>query len=192
MYIIYRKNYYKLCFCSGIVWCIICSIPIYYLIVVCDDSWNFFMIINLFVSITYTLHFLIKYFRKDLDFVALRIDDRGILLCRKKNEEVFVPWEKIKYVIFLLDDYGSKVMVRQHNKETHELLLRDYYNCFRPRGAINAAYKYTDDIEKIREVKNTLALTYDIIMWDLSEQEKKTRKKEQERTKKNLRKRGAV
>ena len=86
------------------------------------------MIMNIFVSITYTLYFLIKYLRKDLDFVALRIDDNGMLLCRKKNEEVFIKWDKIKFVIFVVDDYGSKVIVRQHNKEIHELLLTDYFS----------------------------------------------------------------
>ena len=91
MYIIYRKDYYKLCFCLGIVWCIICGIPVYFLIVVHDHSWDFFSFMSLFLGITYTLYFLIKYLRKDLDFVAFRIDDSGILLCSKKNEEVFVP-----------------------------------------------------------------------------------------------------
>ena len=89
----------------------------------------------------------------------------------KKNEGIFVPWEKIKYVIFVVDDYGTKVIVRQHNKETHELFLRDYFNCFRPRGAIKAACKYADDIDKIREVKDSLASTYNSIMWDISEKE---------------------
>ena len=139
MYIIYRKDYYKLCFRLGIVWCIISCLPVYYLIVVCNHSWSFFMIFNLFASTTYTLFFLIK----------------------------------IKYVIFVVDDYGTKVIVRQHNKETHELFLRDYFNCFRPRGAIKAACKYADDIDKIREVKDSLASTYNSIMWDISEKEKK-------------------
>ena len=178
MYIIYRKDYYKRCFCLGIVWCIICGIPVYYLITVCYYSWDFFMIMNIFVSITYTLYFLIKYLRKDLDFVALRIDDNGMLLCRKKNEEVFIKWDKIKFVIFVVDDYGSKVIVRQHNKETHELFLRDYFNCFRPRGAIKAACKYADDIDKIREVKDSLASTYNSIMWDISEKEKIIKEKQ--------------
>ena len=124
---------------------------------------------GLFLAIAYTLYFLIKYLRKDLDFIAFRIDDNGMLLCSKKNEEVFVPWEKIKRVIFVLDDYGSKVIVRQHNKEIHELRLTDYFNCLKPRGAIKAAYKYADDTDKIREVKDSLASTYNSIMWDISE-----------------------
>ena len=43
------------------------------------------MIFNLFASTTYTLFFLIKYLRKDLDFVAFRIDDSGVFLCSKKE-----------------------------------------------------------------------------------------------------------
>ena len=101
-----------------------------------------------------------------------------MLLCSKKNEEVFIKWEKIKFVIFVVDDYGSKVIVRQHNKETQELLLRDYFNCFRPRGAIKAACEYADDIDKIREVKDSLASTYNSIMWDISEKEKIIKEKQ--------------
>ena len=177
MYIIYRKDYYKLCFCLGIVWCIICGIPVYYWIVVLDHSWDIFYSLGLILAIAYTLYFLIKYLRKDLDFIAFRIDDNGMLLCSKKNEEVFVPWEKIKRVLFVLDDYGSKVIVRQHNKEIHELRLTDYFYILRPRGAIKAAYKYADDIEKIMEVKDSLASTYNSIMWDISEKEKKIKRR---------------
>ena len=136
------------------------------------------MIFNLFASTTYTLFFLIKYLRKDLDFVAFRIDDSGVFLCSKKNEEVFFKWDKIKFVIFVVDDYGSKVIVRQHNKEIHELLLTDYFYVLRPRGAIKAACKYADDINKIREVKDSLASTYNSIMWDISEKEKKIKEKQ--------------
>lgn len=132
---------------------------------------------GLFLAIAYTLYFLIKYLRKDLDFIAFRIDDNGMLLCSKKNEEVFVPWEKIKRVLFVLDDYESKVIVRQHNKEIHELRLTDYFNCLKPRGAIKAAYKYADDTDKIREVKDSLASTYNSIMWDISEKEKKIKRR---------------
>jgi len=109
--------------------------------------------------------------RKSNNFLALKIDDNGMLLCRKKNEEVFIKWDKIKFVIFVVDDYGSKVIVRQHNKEIHELLLTDYFYVLRPRGAIKAACKYADDINKIREVKDSLASTYNSIMWDISEKE---------------------
>lgn len=173
MYIIYRKDYYKLCFRLGIVWCIISCLPVYYLIVVCNHSWSFFMIFNLFASTTYTLFFLIKYLRKDLDFLVLKIDENGLFLSSKKNEGTFVPWEKIKYVIFVIDDYGSKIVIRQHNKDTHDLLLTDYFNCLRPKNAIKAAYIYADDKKKIKEVKDSLALDYEAIMWRISKTEVK-------------------
>ena len=131
------------------------------------------MIFNLFASTTYTLFFLIKYLRKDLDFVAFRIDDSGVFLCSKKNEGVFVPWEKIKYVIFVVDDYGTKIVIRQHNKDTHDLLLTDYFNCLTPKNAIKAAYIYADDKKKIKEVKDSLALDYEAIMWRISKTEVK-------------------
>ena len=81
-------------------------------------------------------------------------------------------------MIFVVDDYGSKVIVRQHNKEIHELLLTDYFYVLRPRGAIKAACKYADDINKIREVKDSLASTYNSIMWDISEKEKIIKEKQ--------------
>ena len=94
-----------------------------------------------------------------------------MFLCSKKDEGVYIPWEKIKYVIFVIENYGSKIIVRQHNKETHELLLRDYFNCFRPRSAINAAYKYADDKKKIKEVKDYLVSSYEDIMRNVSKTE---------------------
>jgi hypothetical protein len=115
--------------------------------------------------------------RKSLNYLALKIDDNGMLLCSKKNEEVFVPWKKIKYVIFVVDDYGSKVIVRQHNKDTHQLLLTDYFYVLKPRGAIKAAYKFADDTDKIMEVKDSLASTYNSIMWSICEKEKKRKEK---------------
>ena len=171
MYIISRNKYYRLCFCLGVIWCsIVC--PILYLqIVVKNQSWNFISFTSLFISIAYTLFFGIQLLRKSINFVVLKIDEHGMFLCSKKDEGVYIPWEKIKYVIFVIDNYGSKIIVRQHNKETHELLLRDYFNCFRPRSAINAAYKYADDKKKIREVKDCLALDYDAIMWRISKTE---------------------
>ena len=93
------------------------------------------------------------------------------VICSKKDEGVYIPWEKIKYVIFVIENYGSKIIVRQHNKETHELLLRDYFNCFRPRSAIKAAYKYADDKKKIKEVKDYLVSSYEDIMRNVSKTE---------------------
>ena len=164
MYIISRNKYYRLCFCLGVIWCsIVC--PILYLqIVVKNQSWNFISFTSLFISIAYTLFFGIQLLRKSINFVVLKIDEYGMFICSKKDEGIFIPWEKIKYVLFVVEDYGSKIIVRQHNKETHELLLRDYFNCFRPRNAIKAAYKYADDKKKIKEVKDYLVSSYEDIM----------------------------
>ena len=176
MYIIFRRDYYKLCFSLGFIWCIICGIVVYYLIVVCNHSWNFTLLMSLFISIIFSLYFLIKYLRKDLDFATLRIDDNGMFLCSKKDEGTYIPWEKIKLVIFVVANNGSKIIIRQHNKETCEFLLAHYFHCFRPKGAINAAYKYADDKKKIREVKDSLALDYETIMWRISKTEVKHEK----------------
>ena len=173
MYVIYRKDYYKLCFCLGIIMCsIVCPI-VYVLIVVENHSWNFASFMSLFISIAYTLFFGIQLLRKNLDFLVLKIDENGLFLSSKKNEGTFVPWEKIKYVIFVIDDYGSKIVIRQHNKDTHDLLLTDYFNCLRPKNAIKAAYIYADDKKKIKEVKDSLALDYEAIMWRISKMEVK-------------------
>lgn len=171
MYIIRRRFYYKTCLCLGIVICMMSSIFLYFSIVL--DTALLFSFIFFFYSIAYTLFYLIKYLRKDLDFVALRIDDSGMLLCSKKDEGVFVPWEKIKYVIFVVADSGSKIIIRQYNKETHELLLAHYFHSFRPKSAINAALEYADDKKKIREVKDRLPSSYEKIMWNISKTEVK-------------------
>ena len=151
MYILYRKDYYKRTIYPGIVLCIMCGVLSYHSIARRDEFPAFLMIMFTIWIITVTLYYLIKYLRKDKDFVVLRIDDNGILLCQKKNEEVFIEWEKIKHVIFLhYYRRGSKVIVRQHNKETHELFftINYSYEGVMPRGAIKAAYKYTDDRDK--------------------------------------------
>ena len=171
MYIINRNDYYKLCFCLGIMLCFLSSILVYLLIVVYDRPWDIYSFLSLFISISYTLFFLIKYLKKKSDYVALSIDEKAIFICSKKDEGVYIPWEKIKYVIFVIENYGSKIIVRQHNKETHELLLRDYFNCFRPRSAIKAAYKYADDKKKIKEVKDYLVSSYEDIMRNVSKTE---------------------
>lgn len=160
----------------GIIPCIICYIAVYIYIVIYNHSWNFISFMSLFMSTTYTLFYLIKFLRKKMDFIVLRIDNNGMFLCSKKNEGIFVPWQKIKYVIFVVDDYGSKIVIHQYNKENHYLLLTDYFNCFRPKNAIKAAYKYADNNKKIREVKDDLVSTFDSIMWRISETEVKYQK----------------
>ena len=191
MYILYRKDYYKLTIYLGIVLCIMCGVLSYHSIARRDEFPAFLMIMLTIWSITVTLYYLIKYLRKDKDFVVLRIDDNGILLCQKKNEEVFIEWEKIKHVIFLRYGRGSKVIVRQHNRETHEIFFTiDYtYERVMPRGAIKAAYKYTDDRDKIMEVGSfldpvytyTRDTTYGDIMYDLYEKERKKRDRERKK-----------
>ena len=154
---------------------IVCPI-IYLLIVVENQSWNFASFMSLFISIVYTLFFGIQLLRKNLDFVVLRIDENGLFLCSKKDEGTFVTWENIKFIIFVIDDYGSKIVVRQHNKGTHYRLLTDYFNCLRPKNAIKAAYEYADNKKKVREVKDSLALDYEAIMWRISKTEVKHEK----------------
>ena len=191
MYILYRKDYYKRTIYPGIVLCIMCGVLSYHSIARRDEFPAFLMIMLTIWIITVTLYYLIKYLRKDKDFVVLRIDDNGILLCQKKNEEVFIEWEKIKHVIFLHYIRGSKVIVRQHNRETHEIFFTiDYtYERVMPRGAIKAAYKYTDDRDKIMEVGSfldpvftyTRYTTYGDIMYDLYEKERKKRDRERKK-----------
>ena len=190
MYILYRKDYYKRTIYPGIVLCIMCGVLSYHSIARRDEFPAFLMIMFTIWIITVTLYYLIKYLRKDKDFVVLRIDDNGILLCQKKNEEVFIEWEKIKHVIFLhYYRRGSKVIVRQHNKETHELFFTINYKSefVMSRGAIKAAYKYTDDRDKIMEVGSFLYTVYDWdttygdIMYDLYEKERKKRDRERKK-----------
>ena len=84
MYIINRNDYYKLCFCLGIMLCFLSSILVYLLIVVYDRPWDIYSFMSLFISISYTLFFLIKYFKKKSDYVALSIDEKAIFICSKK------------------------------------------------------------------------------------------------------------
>ena len=149
MYIIFRRLYYKICVILGIAVSVFTGILLYLAIV--RDIALFFAFIAFSYCVVSTLYYLVKYLKKDLDYVALRIDDNGIFLCSKKDAGVFASWEQIKYVIFVVDDSGSKVVIRQHNKETHELLLTHYFHSFRPKSAIKAAYKYADDKKKIRK-----------------------------------------
>ena len=174
MYIIYRRDYYKFCLFFDLLLCPICWTIIYTVTVVFDHSWDFITILDLIFCIahpSYCLVMYLMYLRNDLNFIALKIDYTGMYLCSKKGGGTFVPWERIKYVIFVRDDYGSKIILRQFNKETHELILTYYFYVFRPKSAIKAAYKFADDKKKIREVKNSLALDYEGIMWCISKTE---------------------
>ena len=173
MYIIFRRLYYKICVILGIAVSIFTGILLYLAIV--RDVALFYAFIAFSYCVVSTLYYLVKYLKKDLDYVALRIDDNGIFLCSKKDEGTYIPWEKIKLVIFVVANNGSKIIIRQHNKETCEFSLAHYFHCFRPKSAINAAYKYADDKKKIREVKDSLALDYEAIMWRIAKTEVKRR-----------------
>lgn len=171
MYIIFRRLYYKICVCTGIAVSIFSTILLYLAIV--RDVALFYALILFSYCVVSTFYYLIKYFRKSLDFVALRIDNSGIYLCSKKDEGVYIPWKEIKYVIFVVANNGSKIIVRQYNKETCEFLLTHYFHCFRPKSVINAAYMYADDKKKTKEVRDDLALSYETIMWRISKTEVK-------------------
>lgn len=169
MYIIYRRDCYKLCLYWGVLLCTITFPAVYYLVFVESYSWDFVLFAGLFFSIAYTLYCLISYLRKDLNYLVLRIDEDGLFLCSKKDEGSFLPWKRIRSVIFVRDEYGSKIIVRQHNKKTCELLLTHYcFYLFRPKRAIKAAYEYADNKNKIMEVKDYLEISYEDIMWKIS------------------------
>jgi len=118
----------------------------------------------------YTLYYLVKYFDKKNNYVVLKIDNYGIFLCPNRNENVFISWEKIKYVTFVVDFYGSKIAILQYNKKSHYMSLTEYFFFllinFTPRSAIKAAYKYADNIKKIKEVKADLLFNYENGIWD--------------------------
>ena len=153
MYTIYKKDSYRLGVCLGIVNVIIGSVALYFSNER-EASW-FLSVIYLFIAISFTLFYLIKYLWKSLIFLALRIDETGIFLATKKDEGVFIPWEKIKFVIFALDYNDTKIAIRLYNKETHYFPLQEYSWCFKPRKAIKATYKYADNVKKVRLVQHS-------------------------------------
>ena len=105
---------------------------------------------------------------RNFNYVIVRIDDSGVILCSKKDEDVYIPWEKIRHIIFVLDKNSSRIILRQQNKETHYLELTKYYHYFRPKKMIEAAYEYADDKKKIIEVNDYLYSTYEDIMCKFS------------------------
>ena len=163
MYTIYKRDSYRLCVCSGIVNIIIWSVALYFSNE-WESSWDF-SVIFLLIAIIFTLFYLIKYFRKSLNYLALRIDETGIFLAAKKDEDVFIPWEKIKFVIFALDEglhNDTKIAIRQFSNEMHYFPFLEYYLCFKPRKAIKAAYKYADNVKKVRVVKRSDFVKYEL------------------------------
>lgn len=151
MYTIYKKESYKLCVCLGIVHVIIGSVALYF-----SNEWKSSRDLSafyLFIAIIFTMFYLIKFFRKSFNYLALRIDETGIFFAIRKDEGIFIPWDKIKIVIFALDYNDTKIAIRLQNEETHYCPLQEYFLCFKPRKAIKAAYKYADNAKKVRVVK---------------------------------------
>ena len=62
---------------------------------------------------------------------------------------------KHKIVIFALDYNDTKIAIRQYSNETHYFPFQAYYLCFTPKKAIRAAYKYADNVKKVRVVKHS-------------------------------------
>ena len=172
MYVINRNKIYKLHVWLGIIPSILSFVYVYRILthIYVWDSFSLFMT-SLGVGYPlYTLYYLVKYFDKKNNYVVFKIDNYGIFLCPNKNENVFIPWEKIKYVTFVVDFYGSKIAILQYNKKSHYMSLTEYFAFllinFTPRSAIKAAYKYADNIKKIKEVKADLLFNYENGVWD--------------------------
>lgn len=176
MYTIYRKDYYKKGITSGIKACVAIGIPVFIAIFVYNIHNNEMEIMVFAFFVLFTLYFFIKFYSKSQDFLVLRIDEDGIFLCPRKDEGVFVSWDKIRYVIFVIDSYGSKMIVRQYSKDTHYFLFADYFFNDRPRKVIDAARENADDEKKVREVKDSLGLDYEGIMFTISKTEIKRKK----------------
>ena len=89
MFTLYQKDYYKQCICLGLVNCIIFGITLYYS---SSGTFNFdFSLILLSLSIIFTLYYWAKYLMRNFNYVIVRIDDSGVILCSKKNKEVYIP-----------------------------------------------------------------------------------------------------
>ena len=82
MYILYRKFYYKICICLGIVCCMMFSVLLF--LSNADSISSDLGFILLLYGIVHTLFYLIKYLRKDLNYEVLRIDDNGVIICKKR------------------------------------------------------------------------------------------------------------
>ena len=169
MYAINRNKIYKLRVWFGIIPSTLCLVYVF-LILTHVTEWDPSSIF-LFGFPFYTLFYTIKYFDKRNNYVVFKIDDDGIFLCPNRNEHVFIPWGKIKYLTFVYQDFygGTKVAILQYNKESHYMLLTDYFTFityFYPRKAVKAAYEHIDYVEKIKEIKAPLLFDYESGIWD--------------------------
>lgn len=180
MYEIRKNKYHKLQVCLGIIPSVLSCVLIYQIITHTYNRWDSYSLLGLLLGILFplfTLYHLIKYFDKKNNCVVFKIDDNGILLHSAKNdlfsvknEDVFIPWENIKYVTFVYDNiWGTKVAILQYNKKSHYMLLSDYYFFlkihFYPRGAVKAAYKYADNVKKIKEIEECIQFNYESGTW---------------------------
>lgn len=173
MYEIHKNKIYKLEVWLGIIPSILSCIYVYKGVIntYIWDSFSLFMLSLGFFFPLYTLYYLVKYFDPQNKYVVFRIDNYGIFLCPNKNESVFIPWEKIRYVTFVYDDLrGTKVAILQYSKKSHYMLLSDYFIFlkihFYPRNAVKAAYKCTDNAKKIKELKDYIDSNYESGLWD--------------------------
>ena len=160
MYAINRNKGYKLHVWYGIIPSILSLVYVYLALTRTDiwDSVSIFMTSLGFVYPLHTLFYATKYFDKKNDYIILKIDDDGIFLCPNRNEHVFIPWGKIKYLTFAYDRFrGTKVAILQYNKESHYMLLTEYFTFLKrhlyPRKAVKAAYEHIDYVEKIKEIE---------------------------------------
>ena len=170
MYAINRNKTYKLRIWFGLIPSTLCLVYVF-LILTHVTEWDPSSIF-LFGFPFYTLFCTIKYFDKRNNYVVFKIDDDGIFLRPNRDEHVFIPWGKIKYLTFVYDDfYGTKVAILQYNKESHYMLLTEYFIFLNrhlyPRKAVKAAYEHIDYVEKIKEIKAPfLVFDYESGVWD--------------------------
>ena len=173
MYAINRNKTYKLRVWFGLIPSIPSLVYVYLSLTRVDvwDSFSIFMMSLGFGYPLYTLFYTIKYFDKRNNYDVFKIDDDGIFLRPNRNEHVFIPWGKIKYLTFAYDDcYGTKVAILQYNKESHYMLLTEYFTFLKrhlyPRKAVKAAYEHIDYVEKIKEIKAPfLGFNYESGVW---------------------------
>lgn len=166
MYTIYRSDTYKLALKSLLSVLLFLSFWL---------SWKVTLILLLGWSGLYALSCWKK------GYVVFKTDENGIFLCGKKDKVFFIPWERIRFVIFVVGNvHESKILIRQLNNETHQLWLGGYFY-FTPKSAINAVCKYADNKSKVKITEMKLYSDEYYIEKILEEERKEKRRKEIER-----------
>ena len=166
MYTIYRSDTYKLALKSLLSVLLFLSFWL---------SWKVTLILLLGWSGLYALSCWKK------GYVVFKTDENGIFLCGKKDKGIFIPWERIRFVIFVVGNvHESKILIRQLNNETHQLWLGGYFY-FTPKSAINAVCKYADNKSKVKITEMKLYSDEYYIEKKLEEERKEKRRKEIER-----------